>query len=151
MNLTFQFNHILATQNKNCSDYMISDHNGHIQPTQDTRGTIMQYLLCFEEVPPDTKEAFPLRGYFEYVHIILSIITCILHAGGIVLLFKSRKIATNSSHWYCLVNLSLSEILQNITMVIHNSFYFSWHRNVKSEYFHAAFVHTWLILNTIEQ
>ena len=89
--------------------------------------------------------------YFKSSTIILSIITCVLHCIGICVLFSVKKEGRNSSQWYCLLNLSVSEFIQNVTRIIHNSLYIEWQRTGAGEQtddLHKAFARTWLVLNT---
>ena len=47
-----------------------------------------------------------------------------------------------------MLNLSVSEIIQNNVRIIHNSLYIECHQNGKPANLRGAFVHTWVIINT---
>ena len=88
--------------------------------------------------------------YFAYlIELTLCACNCLLHGLGSFILLKLNKQHRNSSQWYCLINLSISELLQNILRFVLYPLKLYWDIHPKRAKLVGRFiVHIQLVLNT---
>ena len=88
----------------------------------------------------------------DAIYVVLLILcgcNCLLHGLATLILLKLNKRHKNSSQWYCLINLTVSELLQNLFRFVLYPLKLYWNIHPKQSMLLGRFiVHIQLVLNT---